>query len=63
MRPADGPAPEAVPLVPGRLGHEIQTRPHIANSVVYALVVALLGLEQRRTGGKVRPPMRRRTLA
>lgn len=34
-----------------------------ANAVVYALVVALLDLEQRRTGGKVRPPMRRRALA
>jgi hypothetical protein len=33
-----------------------------ANAVVLALVVALLDLEQRRTGGKVRPPMNRRTL-
>jgi hypothetical protein len=32
---------------------------HPANAVVYALVVAPLDLEQRRTRGKVRPPMRR----
>jgi len=31
-----------------------------ANAVVLALVVALLDLEQRRTGGKVRRPMCRR---
>jgi hypothetical protein len=35
-------------------------RPHAGNAVVYALVVALLDLEQRRTRGKVRPPMPRR---
>jgi hypothetical protein len=35
----------------------------VANAVVYALVVALLDLEQRRTGGKVRPPMDRRAPA
>jgi hypothetical protein len=32
----------------------------LANAVVYALVVALLDLEQRRTGGKVRRPMTRK---
>jgi hypothetical protein len=33
------------------------------NTVVLALVVALLDLEQRRTRGKVRPPMRTRPAA
>ena len=34
-----------------------------ANSVVLALVVALLDLEQRGARGKVRPPMTRRRIA
>jgi len=37
--------------------------PRPTNAVVYALVVALLDLEQRRERGKVRPPMIRRRSA
>ena len=37
--------------------------PAAANSVVLALVVTLLDLEQRGARGKVRPPMDRRRIA
>jgi hypothetical protein len=43
----------------GRLRSGAQPEPAPANSVVYALVVALLDLEQRRDRGKVRRPMAR----
>jgi hypothetical protein len=52
------PGATAVP-VPGRLPPRMQPEPAPANAVVYALVVALLDLEQRRDRGKVRRPMAR----
>jgi len=52
------PGAAAVP-VPGRLRPRMQPEPASANAVVYALVVALLDLEQRRDRGKVRRPMAR----
>lgn len=45
--------------VSGRLRPRMQPEPAAANAVVYALVVALLDLEQRRDRGKVRRPMAR----
>jgi hypothetical protein len=49
--------PREMDLPPGAFARHVVSRP--ANAVIYALVVALLDLEQRRDRGKVRRPMAR----